>query len=254
MQDESTVLCALQSMFDEGWITEILYEVKSGKEATVQCCRGGERAGESLQREAPLVAAKIHRDHKTRRFKNDAVYQAGRVQFARPTRVQRAIDNRSEFGREAHAYLWLDHEWTVLRHLADAHLDVPRPLTVNDRAILVPFIGDEQGPAPMLNDLSLPKREVAYIIDRILSNVEAMLDLHIVHGDLSPYNVLYWQRKVTIIDFPQAVDPRLNPAAPGLLSRDVENICRWAAKTGVKRDAARFVTDLWRRFTLGELG
>ena len=42
---------ALESFADEGWISEILYEVKSGKEATVYCCRGGPRAP------VPLIAA-----------------------------------------------------------------------------------------------------------------------------------------------------------------------------------------------------
>lgn len=254
MHNENTTLCALQSMIDEGWITEVLYEVKSGKEATVYCCRGGEPAVEAMRCRDPLVAAKIHLDHKKRRFKNDSVYQAGRAQFARPSRVQRAIANRSAFGREAHAALWLEHEWSLMCELSGKGLDVPRPLTINDSAILMPFLGDENGPAPMLNDVALPSHEVARIVDRILGNIEAMLDLHCVHGDLSPYNILHWDGKIHIIDFPQAVDPRLNPAALALLARDVDHICRWAAKTGINHHADAIATDLWQRFTLGELG
>ena len=59
---------------------------------------------------------------------------------------------------------------------------------------------------------------------------------------------------MTIIDFPQAVDPRLNPAARVLLARDVENICNWGRRHGVDRPAARIVDDLWSRFVIGELG
>jgi RIO kinase 1 len=254
MNEHDFTHCALQSMFDEGWITEILYEVKSGKEATVHCCRGGTLAAESIGHADPLIAAKIHRDHTTRRFKNDSIYQAGRAQFARPTRVQRAIVNGSSFGRDAHAALWLEHEWSLMRELAGRGLDVPRPLTVNDRAILMPFIGDENGPAPMLHHLSLPPAEVAAVIDRVLGNIEAMLDLHCVHSDLSPYNILYHEGRIHIIDFPQAIDPRRNPAALALLMRDIQHICQWAARAGVNRNAGAITTDLWQRFILGELG
>ena len=84
---------ALESFADEGWISEILYEVKSGKEATVFCCRGGALAP------APLVAAKVYRPIKTRRFKNDAMYVGGRLHMARPGRAKRAVQAKSAFGR-----------------------------------------------------------------------------------------------------------------------------------------------------------
>lgn len=254
MFDTNDPVLVLASMFDEGWVSEVLYEVKSGKEATVYCCRGGDRTAEAMRCQEPLVAAKIHRDHRTRRFKNDGAYQAGRVQFARKNRVQRAIVNRSEFGREAHAAIWLEHEWSMTRMLAHAGLDVPMPLAVNGRAILMPFLGDETGPAPMLSEAAFSQNEAKRIVDRVLRNVRDMLDLHCVHGDLSPYNILYWKGKMTIIDFPQAVDPRMNPAARSLLERDVENICKWGAKLGDRRDPHAISRTLWRRFRNGELG
>ena len=81
-----------------------------------------------------------------------------------------------------------------------------------------------------------------------------MLHHHRVHGDLSPFNVLWWKDRPVIIDLPQAIDPRLNPAAHSLLARDVENICRWGSKHGVQRDANRIANDLWSRFVIGEIG
>ena len=44
-----------------------------------------------------------------------------------------------------------------------------------------------------------------------MRNVELMLSLGRIHGDLSAYNVLYWQGEVKIIDFPQAIEPATNP-------------------------------------------
>ncbi len=59
----------LDAFIGDGSITDVLYVVRSGKEATVYCCRDAE--GE-------LVAAKVYRPLERRNFHNDAIYQTGR--------------------------------------------------------------------------------------------------------------------------------------------------------------------------------
>jgi RIO kinase 1 len=248
MQADSEMSDALEGFIEEGWISEVLYEVKGGKEAVVYCCRGGALLP------GRLVAAKVYRSITTRSFRNDAVYQTGRMQFAHDTRLRRALRAGSGFGRKAQCALWIEHEWETLSVLHDARADVPRPIHRNGRAILMPFLGDEDGPAPMLHEVRPDPARTAAVVDDLLDNVELMLDCHRVHSDLSPYNVLYWQDRATIIDFPQAIDPRLNPAARTLLARDVEHICGWGRRYGVDRPATRIVNDLWSRFVVGELG
>ncbi len=66
--------------------------------------------------------------------------------------------------------------------------------TLEDSAILMDYIGNEATPAPLLLGAE----------DR-------------VHGDLSPYNILYWDEQITIIDLPQMVDPRFNLRFPVVL-------------------------------------
>lgn len=239
----------LDSFIHDGLISEILFEVKSGKEATVHCCRAP-APGDQVQ----LIAAKVYRPIQTRRFKNDAIYTTGRLHLVREGRAKRAAESKSTFGREVQFATWIEHEWHTLQMLFDAGADVPRPVARNDRAILMPFLGDERGAAPKLNEVELDREAASGVVDRLLANVELMLDHHVVHGDLSPFNVLYWNDRATIIDLPQAIDPRLNPAALPLLSRDVENLCTWARKHGVQRDGRAIVNDLWQRFLLGEIG
>jgi len=260
---DDDVTDSLASLMNDGWITELLYEVKSGKEATVYCCRAGDRVAEGggdLPGDAcpsagrMLVAAKVHRSLETRRFKNDAIYQTGRVHLAREGRAKRAADNKSAFGREVQYAMWIEHEWETLTRLSRAGLDVPHPIARNDRAILMSFLGDASTSAPNLVEANVPRRVARAVFNRIMDNVEVMLDMDLVHGDLSPYNILWWNGEATIIDFPQAVDPRLNPAARTLLARDVSNLCAWAAKHGVQTDPRQIEHDLWRRFRLGELG
>ena len=48
-----------------------------------------------------------------------------------------------------------------------------------------------------------------------------------MHGDLSEYNILYWNDTPYIIDFPQSIDIRTNPYVRDLLERDVRNVCTY---------------------------
>ena len=38
----------IQAFFNDGWIDEVLFPVKSGKEATVYCCRACPERGEPI--------------------------------------------------------------------------------------------------------------------------------------------------------------------------------------------------------------
>ena len=49
-----------------------------------------------------------------------------------------------------------------------------------------------------------------FLFDRMIHNVDLMLANKCIHGDLSAYNILYWEGEVLIIDFPQAVNPKNN--------------------------------------------
>ena len=81
-----------------------------------------------------------------------------------------------------------------------------------------------------------------------------MLDCDCVHGDLSPFNIMFHDDRPILIDFPQAIDPRLNEYGRMLLQRDGERMCDWARKHGVNRPAHAIVGRLWNRFVLGEIG
>jgi RIO kinase 1 len=116
------------------------------------------------------------------------------------------------------------------------------------------YLGDTDGPAPQLKDIDPPSpADARRWLDRILWNVEALLRHHLVHADLSPYNLLVWKGRVRVIDLPQAVDARTNRNARDLLSRDVEGVCRPFARWGVDVDPARRSADLWRRYVSARL-
>ena len=71
--------------------------------------------------------------------------------------------------------------------------------------------------APALQAVRLEPDEVQPLFDRLMRNVELMLAQQRIHGDLSAFNVLYWEGDIRLIDFPQAVAPAENPDAFELL-------------------------------------
>jgi RIO kinase 1 len=101
--------------------------------------------------------------------------------------------------------------------------------------------------------VTLRPDEARPLFERLVRNVELWLANDTVHGDLSAFNVLYWEGRATVIDFPQAVDPRFNPHARALLRRDLENLCRYFGRLGVTADGARIADTLWRRFLRADL-
>jgi RIO kinase 1 len=246
----------LDTFFDRGAIAEVLYLVRIGKEASVYCCRAGRRLGPAADvaeahGRAGLVAAKVYRARQYR-FKDDAIYQEERTRGMRG-RARRALAKKSTFGRDVQTGSWVEHEFETLQDLYAAGCDVPRPFIAAADSILMEFAGNEEGPAPQLNRVQLD-REVAEVeFQRVMSNVETALACNRVHGDLSAHNILYWDGRCVLIDFPQAVDPRFNSQAERLLRRDVDNVCRYFNQYGLGADPGRLASDLWRRWTYGDL-
>ena len=114
--------------------------------------------------------------------------------------------------------------------------------------LLIEYLGTAHDPAPHLNDVEMEPHEAHELFGRVMRNVELWLAHNVVHADLSPFNILYWEGSLTIIDFPQAVDPRVNAKAHDLLARDIANVGRYFARYGVRADPARLADRLWWRF------
>jgi RIO kinase 1 len=229
----------IASFYDEGFIAEVLFPIKSGKEATVYCAKA------HPDRPERYYALKLYRPLAHRAFRYDAFYQEGR--FGRETREVRAMRTKTRKGRIFQFDSWLAREYAMLQILHDAGADVPRPIAAGAHGLLLEIIGEGSTPAPMLAAIRLPPSEACRLFERLLGNVTILLACNLVHGDLSAYNVLHWQGRPVIIDLPQAADARVNPNARMLIERDIANLCRYFARQGVPRDSCAIANELWDR-------
>jgi RIO kinase 1 len=235
----------LEEYFDFGLLTGEISAIKSGKEATAYLCGATAKFG------APYAVAKIYHERTRRNFATASVYQEGRVILK--GQVERAVKKHTEFGRRAEDAMWVDHEFEWLSTLHYAGIDVPEPFYSNDRSILMEFLGDESGAAPLLQHAPVGKEEAGRLFTRLLWNIERMLAENCIHGDLSAFNILYHRGRVVIIDLPQCIDPRFSTRAREVLERDVANVARYFARFDIKFDSQRHTASLWRRFELGQL-
>ena len=93
--------------------------------------------------------------------------------------------------------------------------------------------------------MTLEPDEATPLFERLIRDVDLLLSNQRIHGDLSAYNILYWDGDITLIDFPQVVQPESNPAAWTIFLRDMTRVCQYFASQGLKRDARRLASELW---------
>ena len=244
------LLSSLRSFYDQELITDVLANVKGGKEASVYLCAAHPTTGHEL------LAAKVYRPRQFRNLRNDAMYKEGRAVLTadgRPVketdhRTMRAIGKKTGFGVQVAHTSWLMYEHTTLERLHQAGAAVPQPVAVNDNALLMSYCGDAGMAAPVLQRVQLERDEAARLFNEVMWNIEVMLQHGLIHGDLSAYNILYWEGKITLIDFPQVTNCHGNRNARTILTRDITRVCDYFASQGVPGDADTITDDLWQRY------
>jgi RIO kinase 1 len=235
---------SLESLLAEGVISEIYGRLKSGKEAEVfAVCYADE-----------VVAAKVYKDRAQRSFKSNSAYKEGRA--VRNTRSQRAMDRGSKFGQETAEDAWKAEEATALYKLHAAGVRVPKPVMFLEGVLFMELVRGADGQAaPRLIDTQIdPEQARAGYLD-MLAQLVRILSCDLIHGDLSPYNVLWAESGPTIIDFPQIVSAAQNSQSEAFFIRDARNILgHFAAIDPSLR--GRFNSDpreIWRAYVRREL-
>ncbi|HVV86305.1 MAG TPA: RIO1 family regulatory kinase/ATPase [Kofleriaceae bacterium] len=210
----------LDVLLDDGVIDEVLGRLKSGKEADISL----------VTQRGQVLAAKVYKDRATRSFKNNVDYKEGRK--TRNTRTQRAMDGGGRFGREAAEQAWKSAESAALSRLAAVGVRVPRPVLFYEGVLLMELVlGHDGRPAPRLIDVAIDPAAAGALFVDLRRQIIAMLCCDLIHGDLSPYNILAGAAGPTIIDFPQVISAAHNSRAAFFFQRDFDNVLRHLAAT-----------------------
>ncbi len=119
-------------------------------------------------------------------------------------------------------------------------LPVPYPVQIDGTEILMEWItvetGDGVDTAPRLAQARPEPALLASYFDQLRDALATMVQHGIVHGDLSPYNILAAGERLVIIDLPQIVDLVGNLNGMDFLLRDCTNICTWFRARGLDVD------------------
>jgi len=205
--DHSTLL-AVSRLINRGLFNAIDFPIATGKE-------GG-----------------VFRATKGDEYRAVKIYRIGNAMFRRLPAY--AIE---ELRREASVrdyggliIAWTRREHTILGRLKDAGVRAPIPFGHFRNVLVMEFIGTSEGAAPRLKDAVVPDpealyRDLVYQIGRMVRKAK------LVHGDLSPYNTLYFEDRVVLIDVAQAV-ASTHSAASRLLERDITNFSKFLGRRG----------------------
>jgi RIO kinase 1 len=248
--EQGWLLESLRPFYDRGLITDVLARVQGGKEANVYRCQAHPATG------FDLVAAKVYRPRMFRNLRNDKMYREGREiltadgHFIKKTdhRIMRAIGKKTSFGEQVSHTSWLMYEYNTLQRLYEIGAAVPQAISSAENSLLMGYVGDERLAAPPLSEISLDRDEAQPLFAEVMRNIEIMLQNGMIHGDLSAYNILYWEGAITLIDFPQVTDSRGNPQAYDILQRDITRVCEYFADQGVPSDPSAIMRRFWKRY------
>lgn len=189
---------ALHALVQRRTISAIGNEIGVGKESVVL-----EAIKESVLGfgDPETVVIKFHRE--------------GRTSFSQVKR------NRSHIGEREHIS-WIYASRLAAKREADIikilypNVSVPKLIDYNRHALVM-----EVAKGSLLYKTKL--EDPHWFLDEILQQLKNAYSKHVIHGDMSEYNIFVFENGVQIIDWPQYVEP-LQPHADELLVRDISNI------------------------------
>ena len=157
----------------------------------------------ALTPEGKTIAVKFHR--------------LGRISFRQTRRKRGYIRDHSTWLFQSH--LAAEREFQAMQLVYKNGVAVPEPISHNRHIIAMGII--EGGELSKWRKITNPKR----VLKEILRNVrKAYLKAHVIHGDLSEYNIILKpDMHMLIIDWPQYVMTD-HPNAADLLQRDIQNV------------------------------
>ena len=213
-------LMSLYKLMKNGLIDTLDFPIARGKEAHV--FHGTSENG-------PIAVKIFHTSNAV--FKNLAQYIEGDPRFGGLKRRHRDLVD-----------IWVRKEFRNLSRLEKWGLAVPTPLGVHRNVLVMEYLGTPTAPSPRLRDVEVPDAQAVY--DELLEFLAVTWQkANMVHGDFSPYNIMWHGDRPVVIDVGQAV-VQSHPKSQEFLVRDVTRLVEWAKKSGLNIELAEAMYDV----------
>lgn len=207
-------LLSLYKLMKNGVIDTLDFPIARGKEAHV--FHGSSESG-------PVAVKIFHTSNAV--FKNLIQYIEGDPRFTGLKRRHRDLVD-----------IWVRKEFRNLSRLEKWGLAVPKPLGVHKNILVMEYLGTDIAPSPRLRDVEVNDAKAVY--DELLEFLAiSWQKANMVHGDFSPYNIMWHGDKPVVIDVGQAV-VQSHPKSQEFLVRDVTRLVEWANKAGLDTNLA----------------
>ncbi|KAL8947527.1 MAG: hypothetical protein Q9222_006202 [Ikaeria aurantiellina] len=234
--DPRTRMILLQ-MINRNIVSEVNGCVSTGKEANVYHALS---IPQEDGFEAPV--APLHRAIKVYKtsilvFKDRDKYVTGEYRFRQ---------GYSKSNNRAMVKVWAEKEMRNLKRIYAAGIPCPEPVHLRLHVLVMGYLGDRKGiPAPRLKDVELVGSDVEerwkLLYLQLLGYMRTLYQIcHLVHADLSEYNILYHEDKLWLIDVSQSVEHD-HPRSLDFLRMDIKNVTDFFRRQGVDTLSERSV-------------
>lgn len=239
--DPRTRMILLQ-MINRNIVSEVNGCLSTGKEANVYHALSTPASAEPNSAVTP-----VHRAIKVYKtsilvFKDRDKYVTGEFRFKH---------GYNKNNNRAMVKVWAEKEMRNLRRIYSSGIPCPEPIHLRLHVLVMGFLGDRKGvPAPRLKDVELEGEDIEKRWRSLYLQLIGYMRIlyrkcHLVHADLSEYNVLYHEDKLWIIDVSQSVEHD-HPRSLEFLRMDIKNVSDYFRRKGVdvlpERRIFEFVT------------
>lgn len=201
-------LLTLYSMFNNGTLSYLNGIVNSGKESNIFW---------GVTPEGNDVAIKIYLTVASE-FRKRLQYIQGDNRFKNiNTNGHKLIE------------LWARKEFKNLSKAHSINIPVPKPIAVKHNVLVMEFQGINGSPFPTLSETEVSEPDLVEMLDLVTMLYQKS---HLIHSDLSEYNVFKNSNDLILFDFGSAVDVS-HPMSKDFLLRDLKNLHRFFSKRGI---------------------
>ncbi|KAL1413105.1 Serine/threonine-protein kinase rio1 [Vanrija albida] len=205
----------LSALVNRGFFSVIEHCISTGKEANVYLAYPGDNVPPEPSPYPPTIAVKIYRtsilNFRSRKsyIEGEHRFRGGYTSAKNPRKMVR---------------LWAEKELRNLRRLVQGGVRAPVVIEQRENVLVMEFLGQGSTASPRLKDAEISNSKLPRLYGELLVAMRRMFHhCHLVHADLSEYNILYHAGHVYIIDVSQSVEHD-HPSAFDFLRSDIRNV------------------------------